>query len=89
MGYHYFAPTPVELIAPKPRPTGQRFLELGPHRRSPRGIDSRERQLFCAFLRRLIIYEGRKGRFDQVRNATDLLIEVAGATSQADDVPAV
>jgi hypothetical protein len=80
MGYNYFAPsaTPtVDLVAPKPRPLGQRFLELGPHRRRPPGIDASERRLVGVFLRRLIVWEARRHRFEQVRNAVDLLAEVA------------
>jgi hypothetical protein len=78
MGYNYFVPAPLEFVPPRSRPLGQRFLELGPHRRKRPGIDARERQLVGVFLRRLIVYEARRGRFDQVRNATDLLVEVAG-----------
>ena len=79
MGESYFTPWAAQLVAPTVRPLGQRFLELGPHRRKPPAIDARERQLVGVFLRRLIVYEARKGRFDQVRNAADLLVEVAGA----------
>ena len=81
MGYRYFVPFVAELVAPRPRPLGQRFLELGPQRRRPPRIDAGERRLVSVFLRRLIVYEARKGRFDAVRNAADLLTEVAGATS--------
>ena len=79
IGYSYFTPHASELVAPRPRPIGQRFIELGPHRRKPPTIDARERQLVGVFLRRLIVYEARKGRFDAVGNAADLLSEVAGA----------
>jgi hypothetical protein len=77
----YFTPFASKLTVPKPGPIGQRFLELAPHRRKPTGIDSREHQLVCVFLGRLIVYEARKGRFDNVRSATDLLVEVVGAVS--------
>jgi len=86
MGYNYFSPAPVELVAPRPRLLGQRFLELGPHRRRASGTDVRERQLVSVFLRRLIVFEARRGRFDQVRNATDLLIEVAGGNAGAERI---
>ena len=74
-----FSPFAVQLTAPTPRPLGQRFLELGPHRRKPPRIDARERQLVGVFLRRLIVYEARRGRIDRVRQATDLLVDVTGA----------
>jgi hypothetical protein len=79
MGYNYFSPAPVELVAPTPRPLGQKFLELGPHRRKRSGIHARERQLVGVFLRRLIVYEARRGRFERVSNATDLLVEVVSS----------
>jgi hypothetical protein len=78
MGERFFTPFADQLVAPRPRPLGQRLLELGPHRRQRPGIDARERQLVGVFLRRLIVYEARKGRFDQVRNAADLLVDVVG-----------
>src|SRR5450631_1596318 len=81
VGYGYFVPHLQELVAPRPRPLGQRFVELGPHRRKPPRIDARERQLVGVFLRRLIVYEARKGRFDRVRNAVDLLAEVASVAA--------
>jgi hypothetical protein len=73
------APPVAQLIAPHPRPLGQRYLELGPHRRKPPGIDARERQLVGVFLRRLIVWEARRGRLDQVRNAADLLVDLGAA----------
>ena len=50
MGYGYFTPYAVHLVAPRARPLGQRFLELGPHRRKRPGIDARERQLVGVIL---------------------------------------
>jgi hypothetical protein len=78
MGYNYFVPYAVDLVAPRPRPIGQHLLDIGPHRRKPPGIDASERRLVGVFLRRLIVYEARRRRFEQVRNAVDLLAEVAG-----------
>ncbi len=79
MGYSYFVPHAQDLVAPRVRPLGQRFLELGPHRRKRPGIDVRERQLVGVFLRRLVIYEARRGRIDHARSAADLLVDVAAA----------
>ena len=74
----YFTPHSIELVAPRPRPIGQRYLELGPHRGNPPRIDASERRLVGVFLRRWIVYAARKGQNERVRNATDLLIEVVG-----------
>ena len=71
-----FSPFAVQLVAPNPRPIGQRFLELGPHRRKRSGIDADERRLVRIFLRRLIVYEARKGRFERVGDAADLLADI-------------
>jgi hypothetical protein len=37
-----------------------------------------ERALVCIFLRRYVIWCAKARRFDRLRNAVDLLIEVAG-----------
>lgn len=78
LGYSYFSPHVSQLVAPTPRPLGQRFLELGPHRRKPPRIDAMGRRPVGVFLRRWVVYAARKGQLELAANAADLLIEVAG-----------
>ena len=46
--------------------------------RTPPGILPAERALMCIFLRRYVIWCAKARRFDRLRNALDLMIEVAG-----------
>jgi hypothetical protein len=59
-----------------PTPTDGRYLHVHAHR-TPPGITPAERILVCAFLRRYVIWCARARRFDRLRNAVDLLLEVA------------
>ena len=51
-------------------------LHIHPHR-TPLGVTPGERALVCIFLRRYVVWCAKVRRFDHLRNATDLLIEVA------------
>ena len=65
--------------APKFRPTPTDGRELRVHaHRVPPGISLAERALVCVFLRRYVIWCAKARHFDRLRNATDLLTEMAG-----------
>jgi len=71
---------PAHPGAPKFTPTPANGPELHVHaHRAPPGILPAERALVCIFLRRYVIWCARARRFDRLRNAIDLLIEVAAA----------
>lgn len=59
-----------------PTPTIGRDLHVHAHR-TPPGITPAERILVCVFLRRHLIWRAKARRFDRLRNAADLLSEVA------------
>jgi hypothetical protein len=46
--------------------------------RAPSGVTADERTLVCIFLRRYVIWCAKARHFDRLRNALDLLIELAG-----------
>ena len=63
---------------PRYRPPSTDGPELHVHaHRTPPGITPAERTLVCAFLRRYVIWCAKARRFDRLRNATDLLTDVA------------
>jgi hypothetical protein len=51
-------------------------LHLHPHL-VPRSVTSAERALVCLFLMRYVLWCAKARRFDRLRNAVDLLSEVA------------
>ena len=59
-----------------PTPTDGRDLRVHAHR-TPPGITPAERILVCAFLRRYVIWCAKARHVGRLRNAVDLLIEVA------------
>ncbi|MDQ2916586.1 MAG: hypothetical protein M3R40_05400 [Pseudomonadota bacterium] len=63
---------------PKYRPPifDGRELHVHPHR-SPSDVTSAERALVCLFLKRYVLWCARAWRCDRLRNALDLLNEVA------------
>ena len=54
----------------------RRELYVHTHRTSP-GITPAERMLVCVFLRRYLTWCAKARRFDRLRDAADLLLEVA------------
>lgn len=54
-----------------------RELHVHAHRDWP-GISADERELVIAFLTRYVVWCGKARRFDRLRNAVDLLVDVAG-----------
>ena len=62
----------------RPTPTNGRELHVYAHRTSP-GIAPAERVLVCLFLRRYVVWCAKARRVDRLRNAVDLLIEVAAS----------
>lgn len=60
----------------RPTPPDGPELHVHAHRAAP-GITADERALVCIFLRRYVIWCARARRFDRLRNAVDLLLEVA------------
>ena len=66
--------------APKFRPTPNDGPELRVHaHRTPPGISPAERALVCVFLRRYVIWCAKARHFDRLRNALDLLTEIASS----------
>jgi hypothetical protein len=47
--------------------------------RALRGISAAERRLVCMFLERYVVWCARARHVDRVRNAVDLLVELAAA----------
>jgi len=63
---------------PRYRPPTYNWRELHVHaHRTPPGITAAERTLVCVFLRRYLVWCAKARRVDRLRNAVDLLIEVA------------
>ena len=54
-----------------------RELHVRAHRDWPR-ISADERELVIAFLTRYVVWCGKAPHFDRLRNAVDLLVDVAG-----------
>jgi len=63
---------------PRYRPPKYNGRELHVHAHTtPPGITAAERTLVCVFLRRYVVWCAKARRVDRLRNAVDLLIEVA------------
>jgi hypothetical protein len=63
---------------PQPRRPSHDGGELAVHpQRALRGITAAERRLVCMFLKRYVVWCARTRRVDRLRNAVDLLVELA------------
>jgi len=76
---------PVSPIAhpgpPRHRRPSHAGCELVVHpQRALRGVTVDERRLVCLFLKRYVVWCARARRIDRIRNAVELLAEVAAAT---------
>jgi hypothetical protein len=70
---------------PKSRPPVYDGTELHVHPHRAVGITRGERKLVCVFLRRYIVWCAKARRFDRLRNAMDLLVEVAACRTGSGD----
>jgi hypothetical protein len=51
--------------------------------RALRGVTAAERRLVCMFLKRYVVWCAKTRRVDRLRNAVDLLVELAAARGPA------